>query len=157
MVRELIRLDDVHRAFGAVKVLDGVNLRIEEGDRIGVVGHNGAGKTTLLRTISDQEQDIGDISFAPGLRIAYLTQIRDIDENATLEEELNRRGHQFKELEEELNKTNDIVFVEGRGLFHELKIKNNYITLIDESYNASPYSMKNCINYFEKFFPEIPP
>ena len=104
LVRELIRLEDVHRAFGAVKVLDGVNLRIDEGDRIGVVGHNGAGKTTLLRTISGQDQDIGDITFAPALRIAYLTQIRDIDENATLEEELNRRGHQFKELEEEIAK-----------------------------------------------------
>ncbi len=103
MVRELIRLEDVHRAFGPVTVLDGINLRIDEGDRIGVVGHNGAGKTTLLRTISNQDQDIGDITFAPGLRIAYLTQVRDIDENATLEEELNRRGHQFKELEEEIS------------------------------------------------------
>jgi ATP-binding cassette, subfamily F, member 3 len=102
LVRELIRLEDVHRAFGAVTVLDGINLRIEEGDRIGVVGHNGAGKTTLLRTISDQNQDVGDITFAPGLRIAYLTQVRDIDEDATLEQELNRRGHQFKELEEEI-------------------------------------------------------
>jgi len=102
LVRELIRLEGVHRAFGAVSVLDGINLRIDEGDRIGVVGHNGAGKTTLLRTISDQKQDVGDITFAPGLRIAYLTQIRDIDENATLEEELNRRGHKFKELEEEI-------------------------------------------------------
>ncbi len=103
LVRELIRLEDVHRAFGPVTVLDGINLRIDEGDRIGVVGHNGAGKTTLLRTISNQDQDIGDITFAPGLRIAYLTQVRDIDENATLEEELNRRGHQFKELEEEIS------------------------------------------------------
>ena len=102
MVRELIRLEDVHRAFGAVTVLDGINLRIDEGDRIGVVGHIGAVKTTLLRTISDQDQDVGDIAFAPGLRIAYLTQVRDIDEEATLEEELNRRGHQFKELEEEI-------------------------------------------------------
>ncbi|MED5487064.1 MAG: ABC-F family ATP-binding cassette domain-containing protein [Candidatus Thermoplasmatota archaeon] len=104
LARELIRLDDVHRAFGPVTVLEGVNLRIDEGDRIGVVGHNGAGKTTLLRTISEQKQDVGDITFAPGLRIAYLTQIRDIDENATLEEELNRRGHQFKELEDEISK-----------------------------------------------------
>ncbi|MDE0707498.1 MAG: ABC-F family ATP-binding cassette domain-containing protein [Candidatus Poseidoniales archaeon] len=103
MARELIRLEDIHRAFGAVTVLDGINLRIEEGDRIGVVGHNGAGKTTLLRTISEQAQDIGDITFAPGLRIAYLTQVRDIDEDATLEQELNRRGHQFKELEEEIS------------------------------------------------------
>ncbi len=101
-MRELIRLEDIHRAFGAVTVLDGINLRVDEGDRIGVVGHNGAGKTTLLRTISNQDQDIGDIQFAPGLRIAYLTQVRDIDEDATLEEELNRRGHQFKELEEEI-------------------------------------------------------
>ena len=49
------------------------------------------------------------------------------------------------------NKVQDISFVEGRGLFHELKIKDNYVTLIDESYNASPMSMKNCINYFENF------
>ena len=34
MVRELIRLEGVHRAFGAVSVLDGINLRIDEGDRI---------------------------------------------------------------------------------------------------------------------------
>ena len=102
MARELIRIEDVHRAFGPLKVLDGINLRIDEGDRIGVVGHNGAGKTTLLRTISNQDQDLGDIAFAPGLRLAYLTQIRDIEEDATLEEELNRRGRQFQELEDEI-------------------------------------------------------
>jgi len=101
-VRELIRLDDVHRAFGALSVLDGVDLRIDEGDRIGVVGHNGSGKTTLLRTISNQDQDLGDIIFAPALRIAFLTQVRDIEEDATLEEELNRRGRQFKEIEDEI-------------------------------------------------------
>ena len=80
MVRELVRLEEVHRAFGPLTVLEGVNLRIDEGDRIGVVGHNGAGKTTLLRTISNQDQDLGDISFAAGLRLAFLTQIRDLDE-----------------------------------------------------------------------------
>ncbi len=103
MARELIRLEDVHRAFGPLTVLEGVNVRIDEGDRIGVVGHNGAGKTTLLRTISNQDQDLGDITFAPGLRLAFLTQVRDIDETATLGEELNRRGRQFQELEEEIS------------------------------------------------------
>ncbi|MDP7312926.1 MAG: ATP-binding cassette domain-containing protein, partial [Candidatus Thalassarchaeaceae archaeon] len=100
-MRELIRLEDIHRAFGALSVLEGVDLRIDEGDRIGVVGHNGSGKTTLLRTISNQDQDLGDITFAPALRIAYLTQVRDIEEDASLEDELNRRGRQFQELEEE--------------------------------------------------------
>jgi len=52
VARELIRLDEVHRAFGPLTVLEGVNLRIDEGDRIGVIGHNGAGKSTFLRLIS---------------------------------------------------------------------------------------------------------
>ena len=102
MARELIRLEEVHRAFGPLTVLESVNLRIDEGDRIGIVGHNGAGKTTLLRTISNQDQDLGDISFAAGLRLAFLTQIRDLDENATLGEELSRRGRQFQEIEDEI-------------------------------------------------------
>jgi len=103
VARELIRLDDVHRAFGPLTVLEGINLRIDEGDRIGVVGHNGAGKTTLLRTISNQDQDLGDVTYAAGLRLAFLTQIRDIVEEATLGEELNRRGRQFQELEDEIS------------------------------------------------------
>ena len=102
MARELIRLEEVHRAFGPLTVLEGVNLRIDEGDRIGVIGHNGSGKTTLLRTISNQDQDVGDITFAPALRLAFLTQVRDIDDDATLGQELNRRGRQFLELEEEI-------------------------------------------------------
>ncbi len=90
----------MHRSFGPVTVLEGVNVKIDEGDRIGIVGHNGAGKTTLLRTISEQDQDIGEISFAPGLRIAFLTQVRDINDGATLEEELGRKGRQFEEIDE---------------------------------------------------------
>ena len=95
MARELIRLVDIHKAFGPNTIFEGINLRIDDGDRIGIVGHNGSGKTTLLRTISEQIQDIGDVQFAPGLRIAFLTQVRDIEEDATLVEVLNRKCHQF--------------------------------------------------------------
>ena len=102
MSRELIRVEGVDRSFGPVTVLQDINLMVSEGDRIGIVGHNGAGKTTLLNTISEQKQDVGDIDFASGIRIAYLTQIRDIDEDSTIEEELSRKGRQFQELEEEI-------------------------------------------------------
>ena len=102
MVRELITVEGVDRSFGPTDVLQDINLIINDGDRIGIVGHNGAGKTTLLNTISEQKQDVGDIDFAPGIRIAYLTQIRDIESNSTIEEELGRKGRQFQELEDEI-------------------------------------------------------
>ena len=62
------------------------------------MGHNGAGKTTLLRTISNQDQDLGDVTYAAGLRLAFLTLIRDIVVEATLGEVLIGRGRQFLEL-----------------------------------------------------------
>ena len=102
MVRELITVEGVDRSFGPVDVLKDINMIVNDGDRIGIVGHNGAGKTTLLNTISEQKQDVGDIDFAPGIRIAYLTQIRDIESDSTIEEELGRKGRQFQELEEEI-------------------------------------------------------
>jgi ATP-binding cassette subfamily F protein 3 len=102
MVRQLITVEGVDRSFGPVDVLRDVNLIVNDGDRIGIVGHNGAGKTTLLNTISDRVQDVGEIEFAPGLRIAYLTQIRDLESDRTIEEELSRKGRQFQELEEEI-------------------------------------------------------
>jgi ATP-binding cassette subfamily F protein 3 len=85
-----------------VDVLRDINIKVNDGDRIGIVGHNGAGKTTLLNTISEQKQDTGDIEFAPGIRLAYLTQIRDLESDSTIEEELGRKGRQFQELEEEI-------------------------------------------------------
>jgi len=43
---------DVRKRFGALAVLDGVNLALEEGEAVGIVGPNGAGKTTLLNVLS---------------------------------------------------------------------------------------------------------
>ena len=50
-----------------------------------------------------------------------------------------------------IDKTNNIPFIEGRGLFSDIIIKKKEVILIDESYNASPVSMNDCIDYFENF------
>ncbi len=102
MSRQLIRIEEISRSYGPVDVFKDVSFAVDEGDRIGIVGHNGSGKTTLLNTISRRDQDLGEIEFTDGLRIAYLTQVRDIDNDATIEEELARKGRQFLELEEEI-------------------------------------------------------
>jgi iron complex transport system ATP-binding protein len=45
----MIELDGVHLAYGARPILAGVDLRVERGEVVGVLGRNGAGKTSLLR------------------------------------------------------------------------------------------------------------
>ena len=52
------------KAFGALDVFSGVDLRIEAGDRIGMVGANGAGKTTLLRILAGVEAPTAGDVFA---------------------------------------------------------------------------------------------
>ncbi len=63
------------KAFGALDVFSGVDVRIEAGDRIGFVGANGAGKTTLLRILAGVEASTtGDVTRKRGLTVGYLPQ-----------------------------------------------------------------------------------
>ncbi|HEX4913288.1 MAG TPA: ABC-F family ATP-binding cassette domain-containing protein [Vicinamibacterales bacterium] len=53
--RMVLELKGAHKAYGDKTVLDSVDLHIERGDRIALVGHNGAGKSTLMRLLSGEE------------------------------------------------------------------------------------------------------
>src|ERR1700694_2353933 len=46
-----VDVENVSKSFGVVKALDGVTLRIRQGEIYGLLGPNGAGKTTLIRMI----------------------------------------------------------------------------------------------------------
>jgi len=48
----LIQVKDVDAAYGGARVVHGVNLRLDQGEMVFIVGRNGAGKTTLLKTIA---------------------------------------------------------------------------------------------------------
>ncbi|MEN1679726.1 MAG: ATP-binding cassette domain-containing protein [Planctomycetota bacterium] len=71
----LLQLDNVSIGFRGTPLLDGVNLRIEAGRRIGLLGRNGAGKTTLMKLLSGQvEPDDGAVVRSAGVRVAQLRQ-----------------------------------------------------------------------------------
>jgi len=48
----MLELENVHVRYGAIRALQGVSLRVEQGELVALIGSNGAGKTTALQTIS---------------------------------------------------------------------------------------------------------
>ncbi len=71
----LLTLHDLSLAFGHLPLLEGVELRIEPGERICLIGRNGTGKSSLLRVISGElAPDHGASWRVPGLRVARLEQ-----------------------------------------------------------------------------------
>jgi ATP-binding cassette subfamily F protein uup len=71
----LIGMCDVCIGFGEPPLLDHVNLFIERGERVCLLGRNGTGKSTLLRLLNgDLSPDEGKISYMQGLRVSFLPQ-----------------------------------------------------------------------------------
>ena len=71
----VLTLHSIKKAFGHQILLDGVDLRISKGARIGLIGRNGEGKSTLLKIMAGLvEADDGSVHIKRGCKVAYLHQ-----------------------------------------------------------------------------------
>jgi ATP-binding cassette subfamily F protein uup len=85
---EVLVFDKASFAYGDRVMLDGVDLIVTPGQRLGVIGPNGAGKTTLLSLITGKlAPSSGSVRLGKNARIAYFAQTRsDLDDNASIAE-----------------------------------------------------------------------
>lgn len=84
----ILTVEDLGKSYGEKTLFGHVNLNINEGDKIGIVGVNGTGKSTFLKTVAGKlTADTGSMVTMRGLRISYLAQSKEFTaENTVLME-----------------------------------------------------------------------
>ena len=136
----LLTLQNIGKSFVMNEVLRDVNLTLQAGSRMGLVGVNGSGKSTLFRIISgDMAPDSGTVSLVKGTRVGVLTQDADIQSDLTIQQELERVFEPVREMERRL-----------RAMEHEMEaahsdpeafrqLSNAYARLMDRFEDAGGY------------------
>ncbi|MBT6701688.1 MAG: ATP-binding cassette domain-containing protein, partial [Gammaproteobacteria bacterium] len=71
----IVTIKNLYHSFGSHPILDHIDLGIDKGERICLVGRNGTGKSTLLKLLSKQNKpDEGEINYSQGIRVGELRQ-----------------------------------------------------------------------------------
>ena len=76
--KKVIEATDVSFGYADKTIINNFSIRIERGDKIGLLGNNGAGKSTLLKLLLGQLQPTsGSVELGTNLQIAYFDQLRE--------------------------------------------------------------------------------
>src|SRR4051794_28784147 len=111
----LLAARGIAKSFGSRQILDGLDLDVEPGARLGLIGPNGGGKSTLLRILAGEETaDAGEVTQRRGLVVAFLPQQIEGDERdapTTLRHarpDLDELEHELGTIERGLGETTDM-------------------------------------------------
>lgn len=131
----LIECSNITKSFQGETLLKDITFKIEDHDKIAVIGVNGAGKTTILNILTNQESyDSGDLFKNKELTIGYLKQQHDLDINKTVYEcalevflPLIKIENRMRELELLMaNDHSDAIMNEYDHLTHEFQLKDGF-------------------------------
>ena len=147
----LLQIKSAEFRYGDVTIFRDVNLEVNEGDNIGLVGANGAGKSTLLACIADNATLFaGSVLKKSGLSIGYLKQNADFQSENTLFDEMmtvfERQTALVAQIDETATKMAEVAFDSKE--YHTLAEKYHRLTLEADATEAyqSQVKVKTVLN-----------
>ncbi|MDD3785806.1 MAG: ABC transporter ATP-binding protein [Hydrogenophaga sp.] len=118
------RISTRHDGHVVVRGLDGINLRLDSGERLGIIGHNGAGKTTLLRVLSGIYHPTSGRAEIHGHSTSLIDISLGIDPEATGRENVTLRGTLMGLSPKQINAMMDeIIEFSGLGAFIDMPFR----------------------------------
>ena len=136
----LLSAANLKKSFGTQVLFDGLSLRLDRGERVGLIGENGTGKTTLFKLLTAQLQpDDGQVQVSRGTTVGHLRQDATfaagttvIDEAESAFAELHDKAHRLRELEHAMAEVGessvalDAVFAEYETVRHDYEAAGGY-------------------------------
>ncbi|PIR23680.1 MAG: ABC transporter ATP-binding protein [Deltaproteobacteria bacterium CG11_big_fil_rev_8_21_14_0_20_45_16] len=168
--RMTLEIEDADLGYPDKIIIQGVNLKIEKGDHIGVVGFNGAGKTTLLRSLAmDLDSLYGKVAWGYQVEAAYYAQhvAERLSPDESVHEALARTAHRDVKDQEILDIAGSLLFSgdavrkkasvlsggeKARVALGQMLLKKSPLLILDEPTNHLDfYTVEALTQALEKF------
>lgn len=145
----ILQLNGISKSYLGDSILSNITMKIEHGDKIGLIGVNGAGKSTLLKIIAgDLPYDNGEIYIGKGIKIGYLRQDSGLKLDNTIWTEMLEALPDLLEVDKELRelekKMSEPTFIENPKKIE--KIMDRYAKQSEWFMQHGGYEMEAEIN-----------
>ncbi|MCX6650752.1 MAG: ABC-F family ATP-binding cassette domain-containing protein [Methanomassiliicoccales archaeon] len=138
----LLKAEGVGKAFGPKQVLKEVDLQIEMGDRIGLVGRNGAGKTTLIKLFMGHiKPDVGMLTLKTS-KVSYLSQFVEVDHSASVDSTVGVLSEEAAPLKRRAMEIEEVMASGGDSDTDWNALSQEYASVQDELLRISPSQTK---------------
>ena len=134
-----INISKVCKSFGFDLILNNIDITVQKGEKVGLIGTNGSGKSTILKIIAGQESiDSGSLSIRNNISIGYLSQIPE-EKDIIVKDYINSAFKEIIELKEKLERYEDKLLTE------DYKVITKYMNMQEKFISLGGYEYETKI------------